>query len=84
MAELLGVGSGFPLRAVPDEGVSPFLLARPQGRGDRGIEARVVQLDRDVFLAVVGGRLPAFAELDAVARGDAKVLAIARNALDGV
>lgn len=56
-------GLGGALRAVPDQVVVAVGLARPQGRVDRGVEARVVELDRDVGFAIGGGGVPACADL---------------------
>ncbi|OJY70794.1 MAG: hypothetical protein BGP09_32790 [Rhizobium sp. 60-20] len=77
-------GSGVPLRAVPDQGVVPVRLARPQRCDDRDVEARVVEFDGDVGLAVVGDLVPACADLDAVAGGDAEVRGVAGDAVDRV
>ena len=53
-----------PVRAGPDE-LEPFLALDLSERCvDRGREARIVELDREVVAALTGGLLPGGAELD--------------------
>lgn len=71
-----------PVRSGPDELEALLAFHLDQGGVDRGREARVVQLDREIVpLGVLGGLLPGRAQLD-IAGEDAEVRTLFGGGLD--